>query len=52
MILKGNRRGGAVQMALHLLNSEDNEHVTIHEMRGFIPCSSSRLLSCGQALIP
>ena len=27
MILKGNRRGGGMQMALHLLNAEDNEHV-------------------------
>jgi len=36
MILKGNRRGGAVQLALHLLNAEDNEHVTVHELRGFI----------------
>ncbi|MCV6601084.1 MAG: relaxase/mobilization nuclease domain-containing protein, partial [Cohaesibacter sp.] len=23
-------------MAIHLLNAEDNEHVTIHELRGFI----------------
>ncbi len=36
MILKGNRRGGAAQLALHLLNADDNEHVTIHELRGFI----------------
>ncbi len=36
MILKGNRRGGGMQMALHLLNVEDNGHVTIHEMRGFL----------------
>ena len=36
MILKGNRRGGGMQMALHLLNVEDNEHVTIHEIRGFV----------------
>lgn len=36
MILKGNRRGGSTQLALHLLNAEDNEHVTIHELRGFI----------------
>ncbi len=35
MILKGNQRGGAVQLATHLLKDE-NEHVEIHEMRGFV----------------
>ena len=25
-----------MQMALHLLNAEDNEHVTVHEIRGFV----------------
>ncbi|MGH1470870.1 MAG: relaxase/mobilization nuclease domain-containing protein [Cellvibrionaceae bacterium] len=36
MLLKGNQRGGGRQMALHLLNGMDNEHVSIHEVRGFI----------------
>ena len=36
MILKGSQRGGARQMALHLLNGEQNEHVTVHQIRGFI----------------
>lgn len=45
MILKGNRRGGAMQMALHLINAEDNEHVTIHEMRGFISDSLTEALT-------
>ncbi len=45
MILKGNRRGGGMQMALHLLNVEDNEHVTIHEMRGFISDSLTEALT-------
>ncbi len=36
MILKGNQRGGGRQMALHLLNHETNEHVTVHEVRGFM----------------
>ncbi|KPP83024.1 MAG: Endonuclease relaxase [Oceanicaulis sp. HLUCCA04] len=35
MILKGSQRGGAIQLASHLLKAE-NEHVEIHEMRGFI----------------
>ena len=36
MILKGNQRAGGRQMALHLLNSGQNEHVTVHEVSGFI----------------
>lgn len=35
MILEGNERGGAKDLALHLLK-DDNDHVTIHEMRGFM----------------
>lgn len=36
MILKGNQRAGARQMAMHLLNSSQNEHVTVHEVSGFM----------------
>ena len=36
MILKGNQRGGGRQMAEHLLNGQQNEHVTIHQVRGFL----------------
>ncbi|MBK9584835.1 MAG: relaxase/mobilization nuclease domain-containing protein [Alphaproteobacteria bacterium] len=36
MILKGNQRGGGRQMAAHLLNGMQNEHVTIHQVRGFL----------------
>ena len=36
MILKGNQRGGGRQMALHLLNADQNEHVNIHEVSGFM----------------
>ena len=35
MILKGSQRGGASQLAAHLLNARDNEHVEVHELRGF-----------------
>jgi len=34
MILVGNQRGGAKNLALHLLK-EENEHVDVHEVRGF-----------------
>ena len=36
MILKGNQRAGGRQMALHLLNTDQNDHVTVHEVSGFI----------------
>lgn len=36
MILKGNERGGAVPLAQHLLNTQENEHVRVHEVRGFV----------------
>ncbi|WP_306257383.1 AAA family ATPase [Pararhizobium sp. IMCC21322] len=36
MILKGNERGGAVQLARHLLNTRENEHVRVHEISGFV----------------
>ncbi len=36
MILKGNQRAGGRQMAVHLLNGEQNEHVNVHQVRGFI----------------
>lgn len=35
MILKGSQRGGAAQLARHLLNAEENEHVEVYELRGF-----------------
>lgn len=34
MILVGNQRGGAKNLALHLLKQE-NDHVEVHELRGF-----------------
>lgn len=36
MILKGSQRGGAGQLATHLLKTEENEHVEVHEVRGFV----------------
>ena len=36
MILKGSQRGGAAQLAAHLMNDRDNDHVTLHQSRGFI----------------
>ncbi len=35
MILKGSQRGSALKLAVHLLNERDNDHVEVHELRGF-----------------
>lgn len=36
MILKASQRGGGKQLGLHLMNAHDNEHVEVHEVRGFV----------------
>lgn len=36
MILKASQRGGGSQLAVHLLKEDDNEHVEIHEISGFM----------------
>ena len=35
MIMVGNQRGNGLKLATHLLNSHDNDHVEVHELRGF-----------------
>ena len=35
MILKASQRGGGQNLAVHLMRTDDNEHVRIHELRGF-----------------
>lgn len=36
MILKGNQRANGRELALHLMNVDDNEHAVIHDLRGFL----------------
>lgn len=36
MILKGSQRAGGIQLANHLMNDVDNDHVALHELRGFV----------------
>lgn len=36
MILKGSQRGGAANLARHLLRADENEHVELHELSGFV----------------
>ena len=36
MILKGSQRGGGQALASHLLKTEENERVELHQVRGFV----------------
>ncbi|MDJ0628821.1 MAG: relaxase [Rhodobacter sp.] len=36
MIFKGAQRAGAKRLAVHLLNTDDNDFVEVHEVRGFV----------------
>lgn len=36
MILEGNERGYGAELARHLLNQQENDHVTVHAIEGFI----------------
>ena len=36
MIIKGNQRGGGRALAAHLTNTRANDHVELHELRGFL----------------
>ncbi|MEL6202311.1 MAG: relaxase, partial [Pseudomonadota bacterium] len=36
MILEGNARGHGAELATHLSNARENEHVTIHAIHGFV----------------
>lgn len=36
MILKASQRSNAANLSRHLMNDRDNEHVELHELRGFI----------------
>lgn len=36
MILVGSQRGGAGNLARHLMNAVENEHIAVQELRGFM----------------
>jgi hypothetical protein len=36
VIIKGNQRGRARELAAHITNTRDNDHVELHELRGFM----------------
>ena len=50
MILKGSHRAGAKQLAGHLLNDRDNDHVTVLEVRGFVADDLRNALREAQAI--
>ena len=50
MILKGSQRGGANQLSSHLLNSKDNDHVSVFELRGFVSDDLKGALSENHAI--
>ena len=50
MILKGSQRGGARQLAAHLSRLDDNEHVELHEFRGFVSDDVNGALREAQAV--
>ena len=50
MILKGSQRSGAKQLATHLLNDRDNDHVTVLELRGFASENLNGALREAQAI--
>lgn len=35
MILKGNQRGNGRELANHLMRGKENEHIELHDLRGF-----------------
>lgn len=36
MILKGSSRANGANLATHLMRADENEHVDVHELRGFV----------------
>ena len=36
MIIKASQRANASNLSRHLLNAQDNEHVELHDLRGFM----------------
>ena len=50
MILKASQRGGAAQLAHHLTRLDDNDHVELHEIRGFLGTDVHGALKEAQAV--
>ncbi|WP_195820671.1 hypothetical protein [Roseobacter sp. MH60115] len=50
MILKGNIRGSGTELARHLMNARDNEHVELHDLRGFVSDDLHGAMQEGEAV--
>ncbi len=50
MILKASQRSGAAQLGAHLLKTEENEHVEVHEVSGFVSESVPAAMREAEAL--
>lgn len=50
MILEGNERGFGGELARHLLNPRDNDHVTVHAVDGFIAADLTGALAETEAI--
>lgn len=50
MIIKASQRSGGKQLGLHLLKTEENEHVEIHEVSGFLSQSLMGAMSEAYAM--
>ena len=50
MILKASQRAGAKALAAHLLRTDENEHVEVHELRGFVSDNLTGALREAQAM--
>lgn len=50
MILKASQRGGGQGLAVHLMRTDENEHVEVHELRGFASDDSSEAFKEAEAV--
>ncbi len=50
MIIKASQRGGGRALAQHLMNDRDNDHVELHEVRGFVADNLSGAFAETEAL--
>jgi hypothetical protein len=50
VILKASQRAGAQQLAAHLLRADENDHVEVNELRGFMADDLSGALAEAQAI--
>jgi hypothetical protein len=50
MILKASQRAGASQLAVHLMRTAENDHVEVHQIRGFASDNLKGALREAQAI--